>query len=65
MCYLTKMEELNGKGLHVDEFQKIRVFDPELSGLTKDLKEECGTFLENMAEFRTMADQFILFSDQV
>jgi len=59
------MEELNGKGLHVDEFQKLRVFDPELSELTKDLKEECGTFLENMSEFRGIADQFILFTEQV
>jgi hypothetical protein len=52
-------------GLHFDEFQKLRVLDPELASVTKDLKEECGTFLENMSDFRKMSDGFIAFSDQV
>jgi hypothetical protein len=39
--------------------------EPELSSLTKDLKEECGTFLENLSDFRKMSDGFIGFSDQV
>jgi hypothetical protein len=43
----------------------MRVLDPELASTTKDLKEECGTFLENMSDFRTKADGFIAFSDQV
>jgi hypothetical protein len=61
----NKMEDLNARGLHFDEFQKMRVLDPELASTTKDLKEECGTFLENMSDFRTKADGFIAFSDQV
>ena len=59
------MEDLNSRGLHFDEFQKMRVLDPELASTTKDLKEECGTFLENMSDFRKMSDGFIAFSDQV
>ena len=33
--------------------------------MTKDLKEECGSFLENLSDFRKMSDGFIAFSDQV
>ena len=59
------MEDLNSHGLHFDEFHKMRVLDPELASTTKDLKEECGTFLENMSDFRQMSDGFIAFSDKV
>jgi hypothetical protein len=36
-----------------------------VSSVTKDLKEECGTFLDNLSDFRKMSDGFIAFSDQV
>ena len=60
-----KMEDLNAKGLFVDDLQKLRVMDPEMAEQTKSLKEECGGFVEQMTDFQKMADSFILLTDEV
>jgi intraflagellar transport protein 20 len=39
------MDSLELKGLHIDELQKLRVMDPELSAQTTSLKTECGEFV--------------------
>ena len=43
------MDDLNSRGLFVDELQKLRVMDPDLSRQTEGLKEECGGFVRQMA----------------
>ena len=59
------MEELSSKGLYVDDLQKLRVMDPELASQTEGLKNECGDFVTQMADFQKMADGFIALSDEV
>ena len=59
------MEDLNAKGLYVDDLQKLRVMDPDMAEQTKSLKEECGGFVEQMGDFQKMADSFILLTDEV
>lgn len=59
------MEHLSSKGLFVDDLQKLRVMDPELSSQTESLKDECGDFVARMADFQKMADGFIALSDEV
>ena len=59
------MDHLQDKGLYVDDLQKLRVMDPELATQTETLKEECGQFVTQMADFRKMADGFIALSDEV
>lgn len=58
------MEDLAAKGLYVDEIQKIRVMDPDMADQTKNLKEECGGFVEQMQDFQAMADAFIQLTDE-
>ena len=52
-------------GLHVDGLQKLRILEPGLGNDTEQMKEECGSFIENMAEFRKMADDLIDITDKV
>ena len=59
------MENLTNKGLYIDDLQKLRVMDPELATQTQGLKDECGDFVTQMADFQKMADGFIALSDEV
>ena len=78
------MENLELKGLHVDELQKLRVMDSELAtqvairirpkfqpsmnpflSQTTSLKNECGGFVGQIADFQKMTDGFITLSDEV
>ena len=59
------MENLQNKGLFIDDLQKLRVMDPELAGQTEGLKEECGAFVTQMTDFQKMTDGFIALSDEV
>jgi len=59
------MENLELKGLHVDELQKLRVMDSELATQTTALKNECGGFVGQIADFQKMTDGFIALSDEV
>ena len=52
-------------GLHVDDLQKLRILEPGLGNDTEQMKEECGGFIENIAEFRKMADDLIDITDKV
>ena len=52
-------------GLHVDDLQKLRILEPGLGNDTEQMKEECGSFIENIAEFRKMADDLIDITDKV
>ena len=53
------------QGLHVDDLTKLRILQPELTSESETLKEECGDFVENITEFRKMADNLIDITDQV
>ncbi len=59
------MENLSNRGLYVDELQKLRVMDPDLSSQTEGLKNECGNFVTQMGDFQKMADGFIALADEV
>lgn len=59
------MEDLESKGLFIDDLQKLRVLDPELMEQTESLKEECGGFVAQIGDFQKMADGFIAISDEV
>jgi len=59
------MEDMNAKGLYVDDLHKLRVVEPELAAETEQLKGECGDFVEKTAEFRQSADGFIALADEV
>jgi intraflagellar transport protein 20 len=59
------MEELEAKGLFIDDVQKLRVMQPELAAQTQTLKDECGGFVENITDFQTKADGFTAFIDEV
>ena len=52
-------------GLHVDELQKLRVLEPGLGTDSENVKEECGSFVENINEFRKMTDNLIELTDKV
>ena len=39
--------------------------EPELGNDTERMKEECGSFIENITEFRKMADDLIDITDKV
>ena len=56
---------MDAHGLHVDDLQKLRILEPELGNDTERMKEECGTFIENITEFRKMADDLIDITDKV
>ncbi len=59
------MESLSHKGLYMDDLQKLRVMDPELSTQTQSLKDECGQFVTQITEFQKVADGLIALSDEV
>lgn len=59
------MEQLNDKGLHLDDLQRLRVLEPDACDQTKDLKDECGNLTTQLDEFRTMTDTFIKLTDEV
>ena len=56
---------MDAHGLHVDDLQKLRILEPELGNDTERMKEECGSFIENITEFRKMADDLIDITDKV
>jgi len=59
------MEQLNEKGLHLDDLQRLRVLEPDSTDQAQDLKDECGNLTTQMEDFRKMTDQFIALSDQI
>ncbi|TRY67546.1 hypothetical protein TCAL_09072 [Tigriopus californicus] len=59
------MEDLETKGLFIDDLQKLRVLDPELMEQTESLKDECGGFVAQIGHFQKMTDGFIAISDEV
>lgn len=61
----TKMEDLNDKGLYLDELQKLRVIEPDAAEQAKDMKDECGGLMQQTEDFRKMTDQFIALTEQV
>ena len=56
---------MEAHGLHVDDLQKLRILEPGLGNDSEKMKEECGGFVENIAEFRKMADDLIEITDKV
>ena len=56
---------MDAHGLHVDDLQKLRILEPELGNDRERMKEECGSFIENITEFRKMADDLIDITDKV
>lgn len=52
-------------GLHIDDLQKLRVLEPGLGSDSEKIKEECGNFVESIADFRKMADSLIEITDKV
>ena len=52
-------------GLHIDDLQKLRVIEPGLGSDSEKIKEECGNFVQNIADFRKMADSLIEITDKV
>merc|ERR1711997_501017 len=61
----AKMEQLNEKGLHLDDLQRLRVLEPDSVDQANDLKDECGNLTTQMDDFRKMTDQFISLTDQI
>ncbi|XP_055863096.1 intraflagellar transport protein 20 homolog isoform X2 [Biomphalaria glabrata] len=58
-------EALARAGLHFDEFNKIRVLEPEVAQQTKELKEECKEFVEKIGDFQKIVGTFIDMVDSV
>ena len=56
---------MDSYGLHVDDLQKLRIIEPTLGADSEKMKEECGSFMENIEEFRKMADSLIEITDKV
>ncbi|CAG0893325.1 unnamed protein product [Darwinula stevensoni] len=52
-------DTLASAGLYTDELNKIRVLEPTAAQQTTELKEECKEFMDNIVEFRTIADKLI------
>lgn len=52
-------EALAKAGLHFDDFNSIRVLEPQLSTETNELKEECHDFIEKMTEFKRIVSIFV------
>eukprot|EP00095_Tigriopus_kingsejongensis_P006442 maker-scaffold684_size112211-snap-gene-0.13 protein:Tk06442 transcript:maker-scaffold684_size112211-snap-gene-0.13-mRNA-1 annotation:"hypothetical protein LOTGIDRAFT_188589" len=59
------MEHIESKGLYIDDLQKLRAMDPELTEQTENLKTECGSFVTHIGDFQRMTDGFIQISDDV
>ncbi|NXD70571.1 IFT20 protein, partial [Eolophus roseicapillus] len=56
---------LSAAGLHFDELNKLRVLDPEAAQQTAQLREECGAFLDKIAEFQKIVGSLIELVDQL
>ena len=46
---------MEAHGLHVDDLQKLRILEPELGNDTERMKEECGSFIENIDHVQSNA----------
>lgn len=50
-------------GLYLDDLNKVRVLEPEISTETETLKDECSDFLKKTENFKTIADSFVQHVD--
>ncbi|KAM8991685.1 intraflagellar transport protein 20 homolog [Ara ararauna] len=56
---------LGAAGLHWDDLNALRVLDPEAAQQTAQLREECGAFLDKIAEFQKIVGSLIELVDQL
>ncbi|CAN7986916.1 unnamed protein product [Ixodes hexagonus] len=58
-------EVLAKAGLYVDELNKIRIADPNITRQTQELKDDCHKFVDRMVEFQGIVNKSIAVSDKL
>ncbi|TMS36671.1 hypothetical protein L596_003777 [Steinernema carpocapsae] len=50
---------LTKTGLHIDDLNKIRLLEPDLSNAAEQLKQECNNFSEKMSSFKDFIESVV------
>uniref|UniRef100_A0A0K8RBF4 Putative intraflagellar transport protein 20 n=1 Tax=Ixodes ricinus TaxID=34613 RepID=A0A0K8RBF4_IXORI len=58
-------EVLAKAGLYVDELNKIRIADPNITRQTQELKDDCHKFVDRMVEFQGIVNKSIAVSNKL
>ncbi|KAM7312510.1 intraflagellar transport protein 20 homolog [Ixodes scapularis] len=58
-------EALAKAGLYVDELNKIRIADPNITRQTQELKDDCHKFVDRMVEFQGIVNKSIAVSNKL
>ncbi|XP_064459549.1 intraflagellar transport protein 20 homolog [Ornithodoros turicata] len=58
-------ETLARVGLFVDELNKVRIVDPEVTKQTEELKDNCKEFVSKMDEFQSIVDKYINVAEKL
>ncbi|KAK9512846.1 hypothetical protein O3M35_001173 [Rhynocoris fuscipes] len=58
-------DPLTKVGLHLDELNKVRIVEPDVSQKTALLKEECNEFVHSIEAFKNISNGFIKLIDSL
>ncbi|CAN8016789.1 unnamed protein product [Ixodes persulcatus] len=65
LCLQMANEALAKAGLYVDELNKIRIADPNITRQTQELKDDCHKFVDRMVEFQGIVNKSIAVSNKL
>ncbi|CAN7988147.1 unnamed protein product [Ixodes pacificus] len=65
LCLHMANEVLAKAGLYVDELNKIRIADPNITRQTQELKDDCHKFVDRMVEFQGIVNKSIAVSNKL